>query len=331
MTATAVTAALLPLDQSTYRPHVLHSEERTWTETNCYVDVWIELLHAWGLDPIAVMAFTLRIDYEADQWTFFKVPLEDLHVVYGIEVGELNPWHELTEQIEHQLHAGRPVLVEVDAFYLPDTHGSSYRQAHVKTTVGVQFLDRAAYRVGYFHNRAYYEAFGADYLGLFPPPEARGDGVLPPYVEYVRLDRLERPEGAVLRDRVRTLMHRHWCARPAENPMTVYRRGFMADLAWLATQPMAMFHQYAFATLRQCGANFEIASALCLWLAERGDGDVRPAAEAFSAISDAAKTLQFTLARFAHNKRPFDAVPLLDSIESQWDAGMACVGRVYGG
>ncbi|WP_246642854.1 DUF1839 family protein, partial [Rhizobium laguerreae] len=28
------------IDPETYRAHALHSGERTWPETNCYVDLW---------------------------------------------------------------------------------------------------------------------------------------------------------------------------------------------------------------------------------------------------------------------------------------------------
>ena len=36
-------------------PHALHQGERVWQETNCYVDLWIELLHGFGLDPRAAL------------------------------------------------------------------------------------------------------------------------------------------------------------------------------------------------------------------------------------------------------------------------------------
>ncbi len=65
---------VVPVDASSYRPHPLHATERTWTETNCYVDLWIELLHSLGLDPLAAAAFTISTDFEGDQWTFFKFP-----------------------------------------------------------------------------------------------------------------------------------------------------------------------------------------------------------------------------------------------------------------
>ncbi len=35
-------------DPDGYQPHALHSSERMWPETNCYVDLWIEVLNAVG-------------------------------------------------------------------------------------------------------------------------------------------------------------------------------------------------------------------------------------------------------------------------------------------
>ena len=80
---------LLPIDAATYVPSPLHAEDRTWIETNCYVDVWLELLHALGLETGPALAFTLAVDFEGDQWQFFKFPAEDLQRLYGIEVAEI--------------------------------------------------------------------------------------------------------------------------------------------------------------------------------------------------------------------------------------------------
>ena len=41
--------------------------------------------------------------------------------LYGVEVIELNVWRPLVTHLEEQLALGRPAIVEVDAFYLPDT------------------------------------------------------------------------------------------------------------------------------------------------------------------------------------------------------------------
>ena len=38
----------------TYRPHALHDAERMWPETTCYVDLWSEVLNAFGTAPEAM-------------------------------------------------------------------------------------------------------------------------------------------------------------------------------------------------------------------------------------------------------------------------------------
>jgi hypothetical protein len=103
-----MTKRILALDPSTYQRHPIHQEGRTWAETNCYVDVWIELLHALGYEPIAGLPFTLTIDFEGDQWTFFKCPLLDMYELYGLDVQELAIWRPLVVHIEEQVERGRP-------------------------------------------------------------------------------------------------------------------------------------------------------------------------------------------------------------------------------
>ncbi|HHV70630.1 MAG TPA: DUF1839 family protein, partial [Ochrobactrum intermedium] len=72
-----------------YTPHALHAQTRIWPETNCYVDLWIEVLATLGVAPEAMLGFTLTQDFEGDQFTFFKVPLEDLEALYGVRATEL--------------------------------------------------------------------------------------------------------------------------------------------------------------------------------------------------------------------------------------------------
>src|SRR5579872_3381278 len=95
--------ALLPLDAASYQANALHDAERVWSESNCYVDLWIEVLHALDLDPVPALAFTLSVDFEGDQWQFFKFPLEDLRALYGLDVAEMNPWRGVEHHIEEQL------------------------------------------------------------------------------------------------------------------------------------------------------------------------------------------------------------------------------------
>jgi hypothetical protein len=82
-----------------HQSHVLHQGERVWAETNCYVDLWIELLHGYGLDPRAALAFTVTQDFEGDQFTFFKFPLEDLDKLYGLQVQELAIYDSLEDRV----------------------------------------------------------------------------------------------------------------------------------------------------------------------------------------------------------------------------------------
>src|ERR1700684_14424 len=81
--------ALLGLDPAAYTPSDLHQPDRTFRESNCYVDLWIEFLHALGIDPASAMAFACTVDFEGDQWTFFKPPPEEFIRLYGIDIHEM--------------------------------------------------------------------------------------------------------------------------------------------------------------------------------------------------------------------------------------------------
>ncbi len=143
------------LDPETYSVHALHSQERMWPETNCYVDLWIEVLNALGLAPEAMLGFTLTQDFEGDQFTFFKVPLEDLEALYGVVATELAIFDTVENHVEMQIERGRLCLVEMDSFYMPDTTGVSYQREHGKnhryqpSRSGKPTLD-------YFHNGGFF-------------------------------------------------------------------------------------------------------------------------------------------------------------------------------
>ena len=107
--------ALPRIDRASYVPHALHGNERAWGETNCYIDVWIEVLHSLKLNPLACMAMVFALDFDGDQWTFYKPPHEDLFTLYGIDVQELNVWRSLLENACTQLQRGRLVLTEADS------------------------------------------------------------------------------------------------------------------------------------------------------------------------------------------------------------------------
>ena len=165
----------LHLDPDTYVAHDLHRGERDWIETNCYVDVWLEILHGLGFEPLAGLGFTLRTDLEADQWTFFKFSHDELFALYGLDVIELNPWQSVLAQVVNEVRIGRIPLVEVDAFYLPDTAGTTYRTGHGKTTIAITSIDLGSRTVRYFHSAGYFAATADDFDGLFPSAESSSD------------------------------------------------------------------------------------------------------------------------------------------------------------
>ena len=172
---------------SSYRPHALHGADSAWSETNCYIDVWLELLHAQGLDPLACLAMVFANDFDGDQWTFYKPPHDDLYTLYGIDVQELNVWRGLLPNACEQLRRGRLVLSETDAYYLPDTRGTDYRSNHVKTTIAIQEIDLEGQRLGYFHNSSYHELQGDDFIHTFRVGYPADPGFMPWFAEFIRL------------------------------------------------------------------------------------------------------------------------------------------------
>ena len=309
-------------------PHPLHATERTWTETNCYVDVWIEVLHALHLDPVAGAAFTLSCDFEGDQWTFFKYPPEDLRALYGLEVAEMNIWRPVVDHVEEQLGLDRLCTVEGDAWFLPDTRGVSYRDEHVKTTIVPSALDRGARTLGYFHNAGYFELEGDDFDGLFRLGAHADPDALPPYVESVRLDRVRRDDPDLV-TRVVGLTRDHLARRPVDNPVPRMAARMVEDLPWLATQDLEAFHLYAFGLCRQCGASTELAATFVDWLNTHHEPGTEAAAAAFRDVAEGAKALQFALARVVRG-RTVDVAPVLAGMADRWAVAMDVLDGRYG-
>jgi hypothetical protein len=304
-----------------YQNHALHRGERAWLETNCYVDLWIEVLHAHGFDPHAGLGFTVAADFEGDQWLFFKQPSHDLALLYGVDVQELNIWRAPRDHVEMQIARGRLVLLEVDAFYLPDTAGVSYRSVHTKTTIGIESIDVAARTLGYFHNAGYYTLSGHDFDGLFRAQE----GALAPYTEFARIDRSRALSERELWAGARWLLRKHIARMPKGDPIAAFRQRFEADLPWLAEQTQELFHVYAFATLRQLGACYELASSHLCWLGERETPGLGDAAQAFALIASEAKTLQFKAARAVVLKKQVAFAPIFERMQEAYATARAAL------
>lgn len=317
------------ISPETYTRHFIHNDERIWPETNCYVDVLIELIHALGHDPVAGLAFTLSADFECDQWTFFKYSLADMLELYGMDVQELNPWVSLAEHVHMQVNAGRPVLVELDSFYLPDTQGSAYQIAHVKSTVAVNAIDIKNRTMDYFHGQGYYRVDGENFSNIFQLDGLVHPRMLPPYIEFIKLrpnaKALSEPEK--LEKSLNTFI-RQVTLLPSVNPFVAFREKFKDDFQELLKRGMEYFHLYSFATLRQYGACFELAADYLKWLDDRADNhkalssvgpEIHSAKTHFLAISQTAKAYQFQLARAVMRNKPLDTATI-DAMAESWQS-----------
>jgi uncharacterized protein DUF1839 len=317
-TTSSPVVSLFGLDPAGYRPHSLHSLERSYTETNCYTDIMIEFLHARGDEPLAMMGCVLRVDFEGDQWTFFKPLGEHVERLFGVDIHEMQPYRPLPEQIAEQLARGRTIAVELDSFYLPDTASTSYRREHVKSSVVAEAIDREAERLRYFHGAGYYELEGEDYRGVFRLGRPFSDDVLPPYTELVRLDAGPSLKGEELRAAARELLREHLARRPQPNPFVRFGEQLAADLPRLLEGDQAAYHDYAFATVRMVGSAFEVGASHVEWLLEDAGA---PAAEAMQRIVEGSKVLSFKLAR----RRAFDPAPAIVELAAAWEDAFAAL------
>ncbi len=307
---------LLGLDPASYEPHSLHGSDRTYIETNCYTDILIEFLHARGDEPVAMMGCALPIDFEGDQWTFFKPRPEDLEALYGLDIHEMQPYRPLPEQIAEQIGLGRTLIVELDSFYLPDTAATSYRSAHVKSSVVAEWIDLEAERLRYFHGSGYFELAGDDYRGVFRLGREFSADVLPPYTELARLDAGARLNGAELLAAAREMLVAQVGRRPADNPFLRFGDQLQRELPQLLAGDSQRYHDYAFATVRMVGSAFEAGADHVDWLL---GSEGAAAVAAMREIVDGCKTLSFKLAR----RREFDPAERVEALAAAWSRTFA--------
>jgi len=308
--------SLLGCDPATYVPHEVHSGERTYRETNCYTDILIELLHARGDEPLAAMGFIAAVDFEGDQWTFFKPDPNDLQLLFGVDIHEMQPYRPLPLQIEQQIEHGRTMIVELDSWYLPDLASTSYRTEHVKTSAVMEAIDTAGERLRYFHNAGLYELEGEDYRGVFRLSGGFSDDVLPPYTELVRFDAGPRLAGDELREAGNELLARHLARRPPAGAFERFGAALAADLPGLLEGDVENYHDYAFATVRMVGSAAEVFRSHVDWLLGEAGAE---ASEDLQAVADGCKRLSLKLAR----RREFDPGPLVAGVSEPWDRALA--------
>lgn len=309
----------------------LQAPERNWPLANCYMDLWIGVLDYWGLDPTPALPFTVAMEFEGDQFTFFKYPLEDLERLYGVVVHEISCYDTLERHTIEQLKRGRVVLAEVDGWYLPDTRATSYRMVHVKTTIGAIDIDPAARRLRYFHGNGCYELGGDDYGGIFRRGArfAPQEDILPPFAElaYRRFPALA---GAEMLAASRALLVHHLRRRPEANPFRLYSEVLDEHAQRLAAEGEAFFHVYAFHTTRQVGSNYELLGSYLRWLEHHGSTGLEPIAESCDRMAAGAKALQFQLARFANGRRSDRSRETVATLAQTYDGIMDALSARFG-
>lgn len=315
------------LDSSNYTRHLLHTDASVWTEKNCYADLWIELLHALRLNPLAMLPFTITIDFEGDQWTFFKPSHDELYELYGVDVQELTIWQPLLEHAKEQLSAGKLVSTEADAFWLPDTAGTDYRDKHTKTTIVLNDLDVENRRLSYFHNAGYYTLEGDDFVKTFRLDAPEDPAFMPLYCEFVRIKRTRETPEKELAAQSWGLLRKHFGRISDTNPMPRFRDRFNTDLPLMQARGLQFYHAWAFAATRQLGAAFELAAFNLRWLEAHGFSGLESSALAFIDISNACKAFILKGARAVNSKKPYDASAMFAELESAWSRGMEGIAR----
>lgn len=309
------------LDAANYSRSVLHAEDSIWLEKNCYVDIWIEVIHALGLEPRAILPFTAAIDFEGDQWTFFKPPHDELRELYGIDVQELNVWRPLIDHAVEFLGAGKLISTEADAFWLPDTSGTDYRRQHTKSTIVLADLDLEQRRLGYFHNAGYFMLEGEDFARTFRLDMPADPEFMPLFAESVRIDKIVRRPESELVELSQGLWRKHLRRLPAANPVTSFQERFERELTVLHERGLAFYHAWAFATTRQLGASFELAARNLRWLQANGVAGMEESIAAFETIATLSKTFILKGARAVNARKQFDGVQMFGELATAWDRG----------
>lgn len=313
--------AIPDLDAADYQRSVLHADSCLWLEKNCYVDICIEAVHALGLEPRAMLPFTAAVDFEGDQWTFFKPSHDEMRELYGIDVQEMNVWRPLIEHAVEHLANGKLIATESDAFWLPDTAGTDYRGQHTKTTIVIADLDRANRRLGYFHNAGYFELSGEDFDRTFRLDVPVTAEFMPLYAETMRIDRIVRRPARELVELSKNLWRKHLQRLPASNPVQRFEARFNRELGLMHERGLGFYHAWAFSGTRQCGAAFELASQNLRWLEAHGVPGVAESAEAFQSIAANCKTFILKGARSVNSRKPFDGTQMFAELASAWERG----------
>ena len=318
---------------------------------------WIEVLASLGLDPHPLWPAAVALDFEGDQWTAVEPSRDELRALYGLDVHELAVWRPLAEHAIEHLAAGRALIVEVDAFWLPvdvAADDTNYRRNHATATIVLNEVDLDARRIAFFHASGYVEARGDDVAHLLGLEDDASDleaiadwrgsrvaqvgaaavaldeGRLPPHAQFIRADRRVARSTEELRMLALHHLGNHLAFRPATNPLRRFAARIVDDLPLLREYGTAYHADWASCTTRRLGGACELAARGLAWQDEPAGSPLRDAARAFERLARDAKTLDQKLGRAVASTRNADTKKLLEGMAQCWDDGMAALDAACG-
>lgn len=257
-------------EHTAHIPHNLHTNNHIWRAGASMASLWIEILHGWGFEPLAVMPSAITQHFDGDQFTGFEPRIDDLERLYGVTTSHLAIYDTLEAHLLEQTRRGNVVLVELDPYYLPDTVGL-YKKRHGATLVGIDFIDPIR-RVASYHRGGHrYEIEGNDYLGLFSGRSFKGgyeDALIRQVVCVKRIS--PSAPSDFLPELSVALLKRYLQRVPERSPIRAFQATLGPDLDARLIAGKAFRHAFAFSTLRQLGSNFELFGAYLGWLGECG-------------------------------------------------------------
>ena len=310
--------------------YALHGGNPVWSHANRHIDLWIELLHGWELEPIAALPFTVSLDFEGDQFTSSNIPCADLEQLYGIVKDELSTYGRLEAHVAAQTNRGNVVLLEVDNYQLPQPPGA-YRRQHARSCIAIDVLVPEATAVGYYHTDGYHTASGDDYVSIFRAPDSESSwgAASFPQAEVVRRRFAALAEDALVRASM-DLLRSHLARRPRENPIKAFRGAFPAHLEQLMARGEPNFQVYAASVLRQLGANFELMGRYVRWLVMNGQVLPDTVAEACYTMASEAMVMQFRLMRAVISHKPDGCQDCLDQLEAAYQGTVPALATCFG-
>ncbi|UDM52256.1 DUF1839 family protein [Cupriavidus sp. MP-37] len=306
-----------------------HGGNPVWSHANQQIDLWVELLQGWDLEPIAALPFTVAQDFEGDQFTLSAFPANDLERLYGIVTHELSMYDRLEAHVATQTARGNVVLLEVDSYQLPQPAGT-YRRQHMRSCIGIDVLVPEAAAVGYFHGDGYHTASGEDYAAIFRPATV-GYGELAafPHASVARRRFAALTDAALMRTSLELLRH-HLSRRPQHNPISVFRMAFPGHLEHLMARGEPNFQVYAASVLRQLGVNFELLGRYLRWLVLHGHSLPDCIGEACYTMASEAMVMQFRLMRAVISRKSDPCQDCLDQLEQAYQGTVPALASHFG-